>query len=64
MANLRVFYESVAHDDVTSVRFGNKVCFGNYKSMLGELMASLSHKTNKEEALTFHCSVVEHLGSG
>ena len=31
---------------------------------LGNLTASLSHKTNKEEALTFHCSVVEHLGSG
>ena len=36
LANLSVFYESVEHDDVTFLRFGNKVCFGNEKSMRGE----------------------------
>ena len=30
---------------------------------VGNLTDSLSNKTNKEEALTVLCSVVEHLGS-
>ena len=31
---------------------------------VGNLTDSLSHETNKEEALTLLCSVVQHLGSG
>ena len=64
LANLSVFYEGVEHDDFTFVRYGNKLCFRNQKKNVGNLTDSLSHKTNKEDALTVLCSVVEHLGSG
>ena len=36
-----VLYESIEHADDTIVRFGNKVCFENWKKCLGNLTDSL-----------------------
>ena len=41
LAYYSVLYESIEHADDTVVRFGNKVCFENWKEFLGNLMDSL-----------------------
>ena len=51
---------------MTSLSFVLEINFvlESKKKNVGNLTDSLSHKTNKEDALTVLCSVVEHLGSG